>query len=237
MEPYYYLLLDLFTISFPLVRSFEHRIQYARKWKALFPAILITGAFFVIWDVVFTARGVWGFNSRYLIGTDIINLPLEEWLFFIVVPFSCVFIYECVKYFKKPELWPKTGRRIGLALAIFLLVIGILNIGKAYTSFTFLALAAFLLMHVFVFKSQYLGTFFFSYSLILIPFLMINGILTGSFIEGEIVWYNDAENLGIRIFTIPIEDTFYGMLLILMNVSIYENIMDYFSAKKRVLSN
>jgi lycopene cyclase domain-containing protein len=52
----------------------------------------------------------------------------------------------------------------------------------------------------------------------LIPFFIVNGILTGSFIENEVVWYNDFENLGIRLFTIPIEDTVYAFTLILLNL-------------------
>jgi lycopene cyclase domain-containing protein len=53
---------------------------------------------------------------------------------------------------------------------------------------------------------------------ILIPFLIVNGILTGSFIDGEVVWYNNNENLGIRFFTIPIEDFGYGFSMILFNL-------------------
>ena len=56
----------------------------------------------------------------------------------------------------------------------------------------------------------------------MIPFIITNGILTGSFIEDQVVWYNDNYNLGLRIFTIPVEDVFYGMLLLFSNVIIYE---------------
>jgi len=55
----------------------------------------------------------------------------------------------------------------------------------------------------------------------LIPFFIVNGILTGTGIEGNIVWYNDEQNLGIRLLTIPIEDSAYAFSLILMNLLIY----------------
>jgi lycopene cyclase domain-containing protein len=69
---------------------------------------------------------------------------------------------------------------------------------------------------------KWLGRFFVGYFVSLIPFLMVNGILTA----WPVVEYNDAENLGIRIFidgwaNIPIDDTIYCLLLLLMNVSLY----------------
>ena len=104
----------------------------------------------------------------------------------------------------------------------FLLLLSLLNYDKLYTFITFLFLALYILALELILKVKYMGRFYFAYLVVLIPFLIVDGVLTGSFIEEEVVWYNNLENLDVRIFTIPVEDAFYGMLLILMNVSIYE---------------
>ncbi|CAN5437319.1 hypothetical protein BH23BAC1_BH23BAC1_10820 [soil metagenome] len=215
---YTYLILNLLTISFPLIRSFEDKIAYASKWKYLFPAILISGLIFIIWDHYFTIWGVWSFNSEYITGIYLLELPVEEWLFFLTVPFACVFIYEVVKFFfKNDPLFNSSGIITGLIIAS-LVVLAIINLDKIYTTVTFFSTAAFLLTHWLIFKKKYLGIFYLAYLFHLIPFLLINGILTYL----PVVVYNNQDNLGIRIFTIPIEDTIYSMLLLLMNISIYE---------------
>ena len=94
-----YFKLLLFTISFPLLASWDKRFNYASKFKFLFPSIFITGSFFIVWDIIFTQNGVWGFSETHTSNINILSLPIEEWLFFIIIPFSCVFIYESVKYF------------------------------------------------------------------------------------------------------------------------------------------
>ena len=58
--------------------------------------------------------------------------------------------------------------------------------------------------------------------LIIIPFLIINGALTGLFFDQTVVWYNNKEILGLRIFTIPVEDAFYAHQLILLNLMFYK---------------
>jgi lycopene cyclase domain-containing protein len=70
----------------------------------------------------------------------------------------------------------------------------------------------------FFLKPDWLGRFYFGYIYSLIPFFIVNGILTNL----PVVTYNNAENLGIRITNIPIEDTIYCLLLLLMNVTVYE---------------
>lgn len=216
-----YLILNLLTVSFPLVRSFEPKINYSSKWKALFPAILITAVFFIAWDVVFTKNGVWGFNPMYLTGIYFFGLPLEEWLFFFTVPFASVFIYECVIYFL-PKVSTSQSLRIGsIIISIVIVFIGLLNAGRAYTFWNFLFGGLFLGV-ISIINPGWFGKFWVTYLLHLIPFVLVNGVLTGSFIPEQIVWYNNEENLSIRFFTIPIEDSVYSLLLLLMNVTLFE---------------
>ena len=221
---YTYLLVNLLSLAYPLAQSFERRLQLYRQWRALFPAIAITGAFFIVWDVLFTSWGVWGFNPRYLSGINIGNLPLEEWLFFITIPYACIFVYEVMNYFVKRDVLGKIARPLAIALGIALLVGGALAWGKWYTSTTALLAGAALLLVAFSGQSKWLGRFFIGYAVSLVPFLLVNGLLTGSFLDEPVVWYNDAENLGIRLFTIPVEDTVYMLLLLLMNTAIYERL-------------
>ncbi|KEO73489.1 lycopene cyclase domain-containing protein [Anditalea andensis] len=225
MEKYLYLLLNIMTISFPLIRSFEPKIQYAKKWHALLPAIAITAVFFLIWDYYFTIIGVWSFNPTYLTGLYIGPLPIEEWMFFITVPFACIFIYEVLNYFIEKDLLAKVSTPLTYILILAFLAIGLLHLDKWYTAVNFIIAAIMLAAHFKIYKNRFLGRFYMAYLVHLIPFLLVNGILTGSFIEEPVVLYNNAENLAIRIGTIPVEDIVYSMTLLLMNITLYEGFL------------
>lgn len=222
MDNYLYLLIDIGSISIPFWRSFDPRADFYKRWPDLFLGIFVMGLLFLPWDIAFTSMGVWGFNPRYLSGITIANLPIEEWLFFIAIPYACLFIYEALNYFVRRDVLGKAAPVICYVLIPLLLTIGLLNLDKWYTSVTFILTAAFLAYVVFILKPHYLGRFFLGYFVSLIPFFVVNGLLTGSWIPEQVVWYNDAENLGIRLGTIPIEDSIYMMLMLLIVTVIYE---------------
>ncbi|MFI1743485.1 lycopene cyclase domain-containing protein [Thalassobellus sediminis] len=217
---YLYLLLNLGSLSIPFLFSFHPKLKFYNYWKPLFISIVISMLIFIPWDVFFTIKGIWGFNSTYFLDIKILNLPLEEWLFFICIPYACVFThYSLLYYFPNLKLPRTTSKTISYLLFLAFLIISIYHYEKWYTFVNFI-LAALLIAIVITKNPELLRSFFLTFLIMLIPFFIVNGILTGSFIENEVVWYNNSENLNIRLFTIPIEDTVYAFTLILLNLFI-----------------
>ncbi|QQR85545.1 MAG: lycopene cyclase domain-containing protein [Flavobacteriales bacterium] len=217
-----YAWVNLLSVLFPLIFSFHPRTRFHREWKAAAVGIVAMMGLFIPWDMFFTANGVWRFNEQHVWDTKLLGLPLEEWGFFICIPYCCLFTYHCLNLQVKRDMLGPHARSISIALGALLIGIGLLNLDRAYTSTTLLLCAAFMLFVALVMKPLWLGRFYFAYLVLLIPFIIVNGILTGTGVAEEVVWYNGAENLGIRILTIPIEDTTYGLLMQLMAVTFFE---------------
>ena len=219
---YTYLLILAASLAGPLALSFDKKVRFYKNWKFLFPAMIFPAFLYIVWDIYFTSKDVWSFNDKYVTGIQLVNLPVEEVLFFFVVPYCCVFIYECIRaYF--PGLKNKRSADIILQLSgLILLVAGLFFYNRYYTSWTFVLCAIFIAL-IYSFKKNlnfHATSFLIVYGIIIIPFLIVNGFLTAI----PVVLYNDAENLGIRIYTIPFEDIFYGMLLVMMNIVIYDKL-------------
>lgn len=222
-SPWAYFYLHLFTFLPVFALSFDRNVHYYRKWKALLPAILIVGGLFIAWDVFFTAKGVWSFNSRYLVGLHFLHLPVEEWLFFFTVPFACLFIYECLNFYLKRDLLVEVEKVLSPLMALGFPLIGLLYWGHLYTSTTFLLAGSFVGYHWLFLNGRYRSRFYLSYLIALFPFLIVNGVLTGGYTQAPIVIYNPEEYLGIRITSVPLDDAVYGFLLIFGVVTLFEH--------------
>jgi lycopene cyclase domain-containing protein len=221
LQQYTYASLLLVTIAIPLALSFDKKVHFWTSWKYLFPAILITAVVFIYWDIQFTKAEIWSFNHRYVLGYYFQGLPIEEWLFFLVVPYACLFIYEVLNSYIPKIEFPNLFAAISLGLIILFAIISYFNCGQLYTFFNFLFAGIFLAYVIFRNRfKQHLTKFYFTYVIALIPFLIINGVLTAL----PVVEYHPAHILNIRVSTIPIEDFGYLFLLLLMNTSIYETL-------------
>lgn len=219
---YLYLLLNLGSLSIPLMYSFNKKMNFIKQWKTVFLAIFLVALFFIIWDVIFTKNGVWGFNAAYHLPYKIAGLPIDEMLFFICIPYASIFIHYSLEYFK-PDLLlsEKTVRNTSILLLILVATVLFFNLDKWYTSVNYAMLIVTLLIGFFYGK-EILKRFYIAFMVILIPFFLVNGILTGSFIPEPVVWYNNSENLGIRLFTIPVEDIGYAFNMLFWVVFLNE---------------
>ncbi len=193
-----------------------------RYWPGVFLGIAVMSLLFVPWDVWFTSKQVWGFNDKYITGIEIGGLPIEEWMFFLVVPFACAFIYEVLNYFLPISPLKRVQDKITAGLILVSFVLSVVFVDRLYTFTTFSLLCLFLMWHLLINRSPYLGQFYLAFIIIQIPFLLINGALTGLFTQEPIVWYNNAENMSLRVLTIPLDDIGYNMLMLLIVITVLE---------------
>jgi lycopene cyclase domain-containing protein len=215
---YTYLLINFLTILFPVALSFDKRVAFYKSWKYIWPGMAITGLFFLVWDVLFTIKGVWSFKPRYILGISFFGLPLEEVLFFLTVPFACIFIYACLNHYVKYMLSDMLSEIISSAMIVLSILVLVFNYQKLYPLVTFSLLLVLVALLEYVWRLRWLNRFYIMYVVALIPFYIVNGLLTSI----PVVIYSKTQTMGDRIFTIPFEDHFYLMALLLMNIGFYE---------------
>ena len=128
----------LLSFAGPFALSFDKKVAFFKDWSFVVLAAICVAIPFLIWDEFFTQWGVWGFNPRYLFKVYLGHLPLEEVLFFFVIPYNFIFLLRVIQaYFpnrnvaKLPQLFA--------FLFIFSSVLWVLLYAKNY--YTFLACA------------------------------------------------------------------------------------------------
>ena len=220
----YYFSILILSISIPFIFSFHPRIQFYKKFGVLLKSIPISSIIFIIWDIIFTHYEIWGFNKNLVSNLFLFNLPIEEVLFFIVIPFCCLYTFYIIELYEYTFFNIKSWRNINLIFSALLIIIGIINFSKTYTLYCFLfcGLLIFFTTNIKI-KINY-NNFYTSFALLMIPFVIVNGALTGLFFDQTIVWYNQTKTLGIRLLTIPLEDVIYSYQLILLNIICYKSL-------------
>lgn len=218
-----YAWLMLASIAGPLALSFDKKVAFYKRWIPLFAGITVNAIIFIAWDGWFARTGVWGFNSDYVWPYRLNDLPLEEWSFFVIVPYASVFIYACIKaYWPTVRFFSSISKPLTIVAFAIILLLTLFNLGNTYTFYNCLIAATLLAAHVFYIRVDWMGHFWLAYFVHLIPFFIINGILTGAVTPSPVVWYNNNEIIGIRLYTIPLEDTIYALACLLLPITIME---------------
>jgi len=212
-----YLIINILIIIVPLSLSFEKNLKFYKKVKSVLKSILIVSSAFIIWDVIATERGDWAFNPDYLIGVKFFGLPIEEILFFITVPYACIFIFETVKFYIEDKTL-NVNENILLFISFIIVFISVLNYERDYTFTVSLFTAASILLLKFLGKDLFVSkNFWLTLIISYIPFLIVNYFLTSI----PIVTYNSLSFSDVRFITIPVEDFFYSFSMISMWILFY----------------
>jgi len=83
-----------------------------RRPKALLATIVPVVAIFAGWDLIAVHHGDWWFSARYTLRPRLAGLPVEEWLFFLVVPVCSLLAYEVLGRGARGFKW-RNGRGAG----------------------------------------------------------------------------------------------------------------------------
>ncbi|GAB1453255.1 hypothetical protein MASR2M47_33110 [Draconibacterium sp.] len=191
--------------------------------KYMLPAIIFSGTIFIMLKIRFLQSGFISFNENFLMHKNILNLPIEEWLFLLVISFFAFSVYILVNVklekFNKPNL--------------FYVVSILLLIGFAYEAwysrqklipfFVFFLLAIYFGYTLFRNKFKpHLTKFYISYFIVAIPFFLIKIVLNTL----PVILYNNDFTLGIRLISVPVEEFANLFLLMLINITIFEYLRD-----------
>lgn len=215
MEKYYYLLIDFFTILFPFLLSFDKKVAFYKSWIPIGKGLLVGGIIFLVWDHFFTINNIWSFNQNYITGIHLASLPIEEVLFFILIPYACLFIWHCVEAYFPKTIGLSFAKYVWIFIFLFSILVMMLFYNRMYTIVTF-ALLSIVSLYYIVKPKAWHSSFIIAYIIALIPFFIVNGLLTSI----PIVLYNDSENVAFRWGTIPFEDSFYMLALLMINASV-----------------
>ncbi len=210
-----YLIFDFIVGVMPLLGLAMYRRGIWPKWSAAIKAILPVGSLYLIWDQLVT-NSWWKFNPRFTLGLHIGNLPIEEILFFLVVPYSCLVLWVNLNQLDKRNWSFPIEQVLGLVFTGWGVV--------ALYNQKWYSLTVCLVSLVLLFCSWKAGFWLRKKSVSIFGVIVIaltiifNGYLTAR----PIVQYASSPISNIRIGSVPVEDIVYGMNLILAISLLYE---------------
>ena len=216
-----YLLFNLAVIAGPIISQLSRQIKHVSRWqlKLLTSGIIMIP--YVIWDAL-VAGSHWWFNEAYTLDFRLLGLPIEEWLFFITVPFGCLLVWETLPHTDRWLVRLESLRHVRTVLYAALPAgVWVFSTGKQYTGLVLFSFGLVGLVDMLLSVDLLLRPKTYLYLAIVCGCILVfNGYLTAR----PIVLYGEAYQIGFRILTIPVEDFGYGFTLMLFNTMLYEKL-------------
>ncbi|HMS25242.1 MAG TPA: lycopene cyclase domain-containing protein [Acidimicrobiia bacterium] len=222
---YAYVLGLSLLLTLPLY--FVTRGAVFKNYKAVLRSMSLPVAVYLIWDIIATHFGHWLFDPAQTSHLRFAGIPIEEYFFFIIIPLCALVTYETVTQFNGDNFHIK-GRTIFIGIALYTFVGAVVEmffrsqrVAKLESPITpWYTFATFAVMFIFVLwvlnnkerKNVLLsGPSISTLGICLFFMIFVNGLLTQ--LSNPVVSYK--ANIGVRLyFDIPVEDFFYGTVLL-----------------------
>ena len=235
IEMYTYLIFNILIIIFPFLLSFDRRIAFWKKWPYLIFSMIVTDLIFVTWDSIVTGIGHWSFNEDHLTGIWVLGIPMEELMFFITVPYACLFTFEVIISYLKDWKVP-FSRVVNFSVAAVLVIGAIIFRDQGYT-FIVLLYTALVVILLTLGKEPLISRrkFWIFTAGTIFLFTAFNMVLTAIPVVEygpEFIWGGDGLFNG-RFFTIPLEDFFYNFSMLSTYLLAYKFAKRLFRRKRK----
>jgi lycopene cyclase domain-containing protein len=218
-QNYWYLLALFGLFGLTMFLFLKKTIVFVMEFKYMLPAIIFSGAIFILFNSRLLETGLIEFNPGFILGKRLYYLPIEEWvyLFIICILSFSVYLHVSAKY----EKLGKTN--------LFIVISAVLLAGFVFVAWTtrdilipfFISFLLAIYLAYTLFRkrfNQHLGKFYISYLFTLAPFLIIRVFVNSL----PVIIYNNEYIFGIRLFNMPVEELGYLFLLMLINITIFE---------------
>ncbi len=226
---YEYLIFNIIVLTGPFFLGMLKPFYFIDRWKDAIISIVVVGVPFIIWDALVTGAH-WMFNEKYITGIKLFNLPIEEWLFFVTVPFACLFTWEMISRRTSPDQIERINRLRQVLLLLPVPGAILYFAGLEYTGLVLVFLTIAIITDQWLETNLFLQKRFWWYMAMIVGFILLfNGFLTGR----PVVTYGESFQLGFRVITIPIEDFGYGISLLYLNTVVYEKLKSMNQGKVR----
>jgi len=98
LENWSYLAMLLFVVAGSWWLEFAFKIKVLRRPSLALTAIVPVSIFFLIWDAFAINQNHWDFDDNQMLGIyGPFSIPLEEYLFFFIIPLAALLTLEGVK--------------------------------------------------------------------------------------------------------------------------------------------
>lgn len=211
-----YLLLALGILVIPMVLLSVKKTSFNQSIKFAIPAVLITGIAFSIFATVLVMVGAWSFQPAYLTGVSLWKIPVEEFLFSMVISLAGIGIYVTLNAFFPSNALDK------FSLSFSNLLMGICVAMLIFTYTKWYSAISFGILFVLIFYIEYLNKLRFTYKFyrgflaVLVLFYIAYGVISTL----PVISYTEVMNL--KLGAIPFESHFYFMGMLLMSVYLFE---------------